>query len=197
MKNKYRTIGDVTLIYITSKTYGEYEAVIDTVDLPKVNKAVTWYVNWSKKPKKHYVVGRFKNKENKVTIKGLHRVILGVNKSSIMVDHVNHDSLDNRKVNLRAVTSGENMQNGRVKSNNTSGINGVSQVRNYKKWRSHIKVNDKSIHLGYFNNKKEALLARIAAEKKYFKYKQSIKDETPALFKIDAPNTTKEKNIQS
>lgn len=189
MKNKYKIDGDITTIYIRSKTYGDFQVLIDTEDLPKVKKASSWYVNWSIKPKSFYVVGCFIDKNGKQTRRHLHRLVLDIDDPKQLVDHINHNTLDNRKSKLRVVTSGENMQNGKIKKNNTSGFTGVSWDEKSKKWRAHIKVNRKSKDLGRFDDIEEAKLARIKAEEKYFLYKKSIKQEVLSR----AGNTTKER----
>lgn len=51
--------------------------------------------------------------------------------------------------------------------NNTSGYKGVSWHKINKKWISGITINYKRIHLGYFEDKKEAVIAYKQAEKKY------------------------------
>lgn len=56
-----------------------------------------------------------------------------------------------------------------INSRNTSGYKGVSYHKKNKKWQASITVNYKRIYLGYFTNKQEAIEARLAAEKKYFK----------------------------
>ena len=57
------------------------------------------------------------------------------------VDHINGVRNDNRWVNLRAATRGENMQNQRgPRSNSKSGLLGVSWSKQGKKWIAQIKV---------------------------------------------------------
>ena len=53
-----------------------------------------------------------------------HRLIVDCN--DLQVDHISGDTSDNRKQNLRIVTIQDNMKNLQKKSNNTSGIRGVS-----------------------------------------------------------------------
>lgn len=57
----------------------------------------------------------------------LHRHILGLTKGDgKVVDHLNGDSLDNRRSNLQVVTNSINQQRRRVNWNNRLGVRGVS-----------------------------------------------------------------------
>jgi hypothetical protein len=90
-------------------------------------------------------------------------------KSGEYVDHKNNDFNDYRKENLRVCNNAENNRNRWLQKNNTSGYPGVSWAKREQKWRAKIKVNTKEIHLGYFDNKDDAIKAKQAAEEKYFK----------------------------
>ena len=84
-------------------------------------------------------------------------------------DHIDcNKTLDNRKSNLRPATKSEQAQNKGVYANNTSGITGVSWDALHQKWRAYIGVNNKTISLGLFANKDEAIKTRLEAELKYF-----------------------------
>ena len=83
-------------------------------------------------------------------------------------DHINRNPLDNRKENLRPATIQENNINRSIQSNNTSGFIGVYFDKHCNKWIAQIKKNRKNIHLGVFQNKEEAIYARLQAELKYF-----------------------------
>lgn len=54
-------------------------------------------------------------------------------------------------------------------SDNTSGFRGVNYRKDTKKWRAYINFKGKNISLGSFNNKQDAINARLDAEEKYFK----------------------------
>ncbi len=62
----------------------------------------------------------------------LHRVLCGV--SSGVVDHINHDPLDNRRSNLRPCSNAQNLRNMRPRVGTASVFKGVS--RNGERWRA-------------------------------------------------------------
>lgn len=88
----------------------------------------------------------------------MHRAIMNC-PDGMCVDHINHNTLDNRKENLRICTNWQNKMNQKVQVNNTSGYKNVSFVKSRSKWRSRIKFKSKEMHIGYFNSKIEAALA--------------------------------------
>lgn len=83
------------------------------------------------------------------------------------IDHINRDSSDNRFNNLRKASYAENNRNRSMSRNNTSGYKGVNWHKHKNKWRAEIKVNNKAITLGYFENVKDANIAYTLAVKKY------------------------------
>ncbi len=88
------------------------------------------------------------------------RFIMGEPKGMI-VDHINGDTLDNRKSNLRICTILENQWNRKKSKKNTSGYIGVVEVKRYRtpnKFCSHIKHNKKNIFLGVYSTAKEAAI---------------------------------------
>jgi len=84
------------------------------------------------------------------------------------VDHINTCGCDNRKVNLRLATPGEQGVNIGRRSNNTSGVTGVYWSKASGKWRAYIWVNGKEKHLGYYEDFDEAVEVRLKAEFKYY-----------------------------
>ena len=83
----------------------------------------------------------------------LHRFIL--NNPRGVVDHINGNTLDNRRCNLRICTQQENVYNSSMKSNNTSGYIGVSYDKSRKKYSADIKCG-KHYRLGRFNTAEDA-----------------------------------------
>ena len=101
------------------------------------------------------------------------------------IDHINHKVWDNRKHNLRPATVSQNNMNKILSSNNTSGVTGVGWHKTKGKWRAYIVVNKKQIHLGDYNNFKDAVKARKDAEEKYFgefSYDNSLKQKEKAVY---------------
>lgn len=75
------------------------------------------------------------------------------------VDHINHNGLDNRRINLRLTTPSRNMANSRLAKNNTSGKKGVSWNKKAQKWEVSICFNGKKIKLGNFSSLDQAAAA--------------------------------------
>ncbi|KQZ41804.1 HNH endonuclease [Ensifer sp. Root558] len=80
------------------------------------------------------------------------------------LDHANRNRSDNRFANLRPCSRGENMQNQSVRSNNTSGLPGVSFCKQTSRWRAKIRVDGQQIHLGRFDDASEAYAAYLTAK---------------------------------
>lgn len=98
----------------------------------------------------------------------MHREIMGVTDSKIIVDHADGDGLNNLEENLRICTHGQNMANRRKQINNTSGYRGVYWEKNDKKWRASVKVNGVTKNLGNYDDIEEAARARDEAAKIYY-----------------------------
>jgi|TARA_Y100000310_G_scaffold159223_1_gene158753 hypothetical protein len=81
-------------------------------------------------------------------------------REGFVVDHINHNIYDNRRINLRYATHQQN-------SMNNNGI-GVYLHKPTGKWLAQIKVNGIGKHLGLFSKKSDALKARLDAKIKHF-----------------------------
>jgi hypothetical protein len=84
------------------------------------------------------------------------------------IDHINRDSLDNRRANLRVVTHAANCLN-RHRSGppSTSGTKGVTWLQLREVWVARISVNGERVLLGAFKNIEDAIIARKVAEARY------------------------------
>jgi hypothetical protein len=92
-------------------------------------------------------------KDNKV--ESCHRLLTNCPKG-LQVDHINGNRLDNRRENLRIVTSQQNNMNRSIGKNNTSGYKGVTYKTRDKKFAAQIKLNGKIKSLGHFHTAIEA-----------------------------------------
>lgn len=123
-------------------------AKIDDEDFERVSR-----IRWHYGCKRYAVHHALTNKKQHFIY--MHKFVLGV-ENAIEVDHINGDSLDNQKSNLRTCTHQQNMANKRMQKNNKSGIKGVAWDKNRNKWKATISFNDKTINLGRYNDKLEA-----------------------------------------
>lgn len=97
----------------------------------------------------------------------LHRYIMDCPKD-LEVDHLKPNTkYDNRKSNLVIKNHSQNLQN-RNETKAKSKIRGVDWNKQNSKWRARIRVDNKEIHLGYFENIEDAAKARKEAEQKYY-----------------------------
>lgn len=82
------------------------------------------------------------------------------------IDHINGDRLDNRIANLRDVCPSQNRMNQAMRSDNTTGVTGVSWLRRSNEWVAHICVRGCRMRLGTFLSKEDAVRARMDAQRK-------------------------------
>lgn len=151
-------------------TQGKF-ALVDTEDFKKLSK-----YNWSVTKGGSgicYATRWDKTRQANLT---MHRAILGVNGKEI-VDHINGDGLDNRKVNLRLVDKRTNSANTRKNRNNPLSLGTTfvkSKFKLKKPWRSTMTIGKKRIALGNFITQKEA---NDAYKKAVKAYKQKLINE--------------------
>jgi hypothetical protein len=97
----------------------------------------------------------------------MHREITGC-KKGLVVDHRNHDTLDNRKVNLRICTVAENAMNKKCRKDSGTGIKGVNRPKGKKYFIAEVRAGGKRLYFGYFRELKEAEVAYKKMAKKFF-----------------------------
>lgn len=168
MKNEYEVRGDITAIIINSPKYGRQEALISTSKLDQAKEFhSSWYVWWNKNTKSLYVAGMSSKGRKNRKVAYLHRWITKAPDDKV-VDHINHNTLDNTDGNIRVVTNTENQQNRKgASANSKSGILGVHWEKRDKKWISKMQLNGKSITVGYFDDVHQAEQAIVEARMKY------------------------------
>ena len=105
--------------------------------------------------------------DNKRKITQMHRQIMGVTDPDMYIDHINHNTLDNRKSNLRKCNSSQNQMNSKPEKGSSSKYLGVS-LGYGGKFRVSISVDGVTVDGGYFKCEIEAAKARDALSKKHF-----------------------------
>jgi hypothetical protein len=124
-----------------------------------------WYCNKAGYAVRENYTGMKDGKRIRRTIR-MHRLI---NKTpeELETDHIDGNTLNNRKENLRNVAHSKNMFNLKVADNNSSGHSGISWHKETKKWRAYINLKGKQIYLGLYNNIEDAISNRLKAKQKY------------------------------
>lgn len=126
-------------------------ALVDDEDVELLGD-YRWQASWSRKTKTYYA-SRANHKNGERGTLAMHRVIMGAKRGQ-MVDHINHDTLDNRRSNLRFCTNAENVRNGSRHQRNH--LKGVYHRAPTHKWAARISLNGKAINLGYFDTEEDA-----------------------------------------
>ena len=165
--DKYKKYGDYSIIYLDKGK----QVLIDTEDLGKV-LMYHWHDNG-----KGYARTAFKVAGKLVHLR-MHRYLLNLDDSSLIVDHINHNTLDNRKCNLRVCTRKENGANTNKPITNTSGYKGVSYDKSKKRWVAYIWNNNKRLLLGRYKSKKDAINTRRRANfiyQKDYSFEESMR----------------------
>jgi len=101
----------------------------------------------------YYAVRR----DGRKTVK-MHREIMNA-PAGLVVDHREHNGLDNRKSKLRICTRAENTRNQLLHKRGSTGYKGVSRHKTQKIFHANIGYNCKRIWLGRFKNAKDAAKA--------------------------------------
>lgn len=79
----------------------------------------------------------------------MHRLLVDA-PEGLLVDHKNHNTLDNRRSNLRACTRSQNQRNRRLNANSTTGVKGVRFDRSSGRYIAEIRTGGERLHLGRF-----------------------------------------------
>src|SRR6267142_2733505 len=141
-------------------------AIVDAADFEWLSRW-NWYAVWSPGVHGFYASRGARRGARRWTL-GMHRVILGCKKREEEVDHWNHDTLDNRRQNLRKCTHSQNSQNIRKSLKTISGYKGETWSKTNQGWHAKIIFNGRTNNLGFFRSKEAAAFAYDLAAKKLF-----------------------------
>lgn len=131
-----------------------YFALVDDEDA-SILKQYKWCV--SVKVTGAYAVRRVTVSSKKYRMVYMHRLLIGLNHGDKkQADHINGDTLDNRKCNLRVCNHRQNQQNSKSTRHSSSKYKGVTWCKNNNKWHAKISMHGKTIHLGCFSSEEDA-----------------------------------------
>jgi hypothetical protein len=122
---------------------------IDHCDYREVSKYL-WYPKINRPGGHIYIIRWYRKKP-----KSIGSLILGIPSTDI-ADHIDGNTLNNKRSNLRIATNSENVRSQKIHKNNTSGYKGVTWDKGHKKWLAQIMVNYKNCFIGYYDNPAEA-----------------------------------------
>lgn len=149
---EHKDMGDYVIVYVGGK-----EVLLDKDTYEKYYKTIYLHRKGSYISVKVFIGVK----------QTLARLIMNVASPTQQVDHINGNTLDNRRANLRVVTHQENMMNKTDYKNNSSGVKGVN-MNHQGLWVARIQVGGKRVFLGSSKDKDKAIELRLEAEKKYF-----------------------------
>lgn len=132
-------------------------AIIDAADAEWVSQW-RWHLNDGYARRTEWIPGgRFRAFK-------LHRELLGLTPDDAAeVDHINRDTLDNRRANLRKATHSGNMQNTSSHADTSSRYRGVSWNKGRRRWQAYLSVGGRKVTIGRYRTEEEAHEAVSAA----------------------------------
>lgn len=168
---EYKILEDYAEIYVINKKKDRFIIKVDLFNLEKViNYKYQWYVAQTSRQRKyvcaHTYLGTFQGCP-KYGTQYLHRLLLGI-EDKVHVDHINHDTLDNRISNLRTTNTSENNKNREyINSNNKTGYRNVCLIDN--KYVVQLQINGKNKVFGRFDDVESANTMAEKMREKYYK----------------------------
>lgn len=127
-----------------------YESMIDLADVDLISR---W--RWSAVEMRAGAYAR-RNRLGKSV--PLHRFLMG-EPDGLCIDHINGNTLDNRRSNLRVATVAQNGWNARKRTDNSTGARGVSHHPRDRRFHANIRSNGRKVFLGSFASLEEASVA--------------------------------------
>lgn len=159
--NFYNIIGDITELTIKSKSYGNIVFIIDTNQIERIKK-YRWTLR--KSYGNYYAYANFWKRK----CIALHRYITDC-PENLVIDHINRNTLDNRKCNLRICNQLVNIKNRPI---NKVGYRGIT-LNSSGNYRVRLQIN-KVKYEKTFKLLEDAINYRKELEEKYHKKEEII-----------------------
>src|SRR5678816_3941961 len=136
-------------------------AKVDETDWEELRQH-TWYAQWAPGTRSFYAVRQTPGLKRRQQTECMHRRIVNLKPGGgLQVDHINHDTTDNRRENLRTVTHRANHGNRRLQSLYGVGVSFDANCR-HRPYRALAQVDNRMQYIGMFATSEEAQAARKA-----------------------------------
>lgn len=143
-------------------------ALVDDADFEWL-KTFEWWARWAKNTRSYYAISKERESPNVWRTVLMHRLILGLKyKDGKICDHIDGNTLNNQRHNLRIATSQQNASNRKLPAHNISGFKGVCFRRDAGRYQARIRVDGKLISLGWSDNPSEAHALYCSAAREHF-----------------------------
>lgn len=152
---------DMRTVPLHGKKAGGRVALVDDADYDLV-MAYRWNIRETLRPGRRTYgpyAEAYARRDGRATKVQMHGLITGW----LMVDHKDHDGLNNQRSNLRPATTAQNNHNQRPRIGHSSQYKGVTWHKKIRKWQATIKIGGKCRYLGVFAVEQEAARAYNAA----------------------------------
>jgi hypothetical protein len=176
LKNKYRIEGNDVFMELNDRKGNIIETVFDISDFEKIKEFnYKWFANWKETAHSYYVqstvyLGTF---DGKPKYKGtyLHKYIME-SEGNMVVDHIDNNSLNNRRSNLRILDTKLNLVNRKgANKNSKTGIRNVTYSESENKYIVQIVLNGINQRVGKFDNIDDAEKCATKFRNKYYESK--------------------------
>lgn len=146
MRNQYEIRNETTAFFLNRKDGTTFETLIDTHNLSRVLALKSLFLSRD----------GYCHASTYDAVVQLHRYLLNPPRRFV-VDHINHNPLDNRLSNLRAVSIAFNSLHRRGATRlSRTGIRGVWWHKGMRQWQARIEFEGKKIEVGFFDTAEEA-----------------------------------------
>lgn len=148
---------------MTSKTIGLRMACGDIVYFDENDWPIVKQFKWHPwKPKENFKYAYTRLPDG--TDLAMHTLLMETPNGKV-VDHINHEGLDNRRVNLRIASYSENSRNRQIPEDHETGTPGVVEI-DENEYTVNISVNGERLFVGGYYNPIPTLEEAVAARKK-------------------------------
>lgn len=161
--NQYEVVADPSGAYVMVELTRNQWTICDLDDWFSVLCQHKWYAAWDRTTKTYYAKAQIKRDGITSLCVNMNRVVLGATSKYQITDHRDHDTLNNRRVNLRIASRAHSACNRRRFSNSTTSYIGVSFDKAGKNFIAYIDMNKKRTNLGRFSDPVVAAKARDEA----------------------------------